>query len=82
MEKISVASYFQDEIEHYGLDWDGPLPESDSDETIELPLMANPLNQQQSQDLTQTINPMRNSDCYGIDIFIETLTFVASRLAM
>ena len=69
MEKISVASYFQDEVEYYGLDWDGPLPESDSDETIELPLTA-------------TINPMRNSDCYGIDIFIETVTFVASRLAM
>ena len=35
---------FQDEIKKYGLDWDGPLPESDSNEIIELPLTECPLN--------------------------------------
>lgn len=46
---------FQDEVEQYGLDWNGPLPESDSDEMIELPLTECPLNLQETQELKQTI---------------------------
>ena len=76
-----VLHNFQDEVEQYGLDWDGPLPESDSDEMIELPLTECPLNLQETQELKQAIDPLRNSDCYGIDIFIQTLLFVTSRLA-
>ena len=72
---------FQDEVEQYGLDWDGPLPESDSDEMIELPLTECPLNLQETQELKQAIDSLRNSDCYGIGIFIQTLMFVTSRLA-
>ena len=64
---------FQDEVEQYGLDWVGPLPESDSDEMIELPLTECPLNLQETQELKQAIDPLRNSDCYGIDIFVFKL---------
>ena len=64
--KLIVLHNFQDEVEQYGLDWDGPLPESDSDEMIELPLTECPLNLQETQELKQAIDPLRNSDCYGI----------------
>jgi len=82
LNELSRVSKFQDELEQYGLDWDGPLPESDSDELIEVPSTESPLNRQQTQELTEAIDPLRNSDCYGIDIFIETLLLVTSSLEL
>ena len=82
MNELSRVSKFQDELEQYGLDWDGPLPEPDSDELIEVPSTESALNRQQTQELTEAIDPLRNSDCYGIDIFIETLLLVTSSLEL
>ena len=64
-----MLHHFQDEVDQYSLDWDGALPESDSDEMIELPLTECPLNLQETQELKQAMDPLRNSDCYGINIF-------------
>lgn len=64
--------------EHYGVDWDGPAPDGNLDDAtaVEVPNTRNPLQPAQYSSLTNIINPLRNSDEYGIDIYLETLTFI------
>lgn len=64
--------------DYYGVDWDGPAPDvSLDDETpVEVPNTTNPLEPAQYSSLTNLINPLRNSDQYGVDIYLEVLTFL------
>ena len=64
-------------MHQYGIKWDGPITEgSDMDVYIGIPATVNPLHLQEYQGLTRAIDPLRNSDSYGIDIFVETLAYV------
>ena len=64
--------------DYYGVDWDGPAPDvSLDDETpVEVPNTRNPLEPAQYSSLTNLINPLSNSDEYGVDIYLEVLTFL------
>ena len=64
--------------DYYGVDWDGPAPDvSLDDETpVEVPNTTNPLEPAQYSSLTNLINPLRNSDEYGVDIYLEVPTFL------
>lgn len=73
----------QNEIQQYGIDWDGPVSEeTDAEVHVEVPLTRNPLHEAQYQELTRVINPLKDSDCYGIDIFVETLEKVNDFIEM
>ena len=63
---------------HNSVGWDGPAPDvSLDDETpVEVPNTRNPLEPAQYSSLTNLINPLRNSDEYGVDIYLEVLTFL------
>ena len=41
---------------------------------------TNPLTEEYSQELTDTIDPLRQCDNYGISIYLNTLEFVYSKL--
>ena len=60
------------------IDWDGPAPDGNLDDAtpVEVPNTRNPLEPAQNSSLTNLINPLCNSDEYGIDIYLETLTFI------
>ena len=75
---LSIFLSTQDEFERYGIDWDGPLPEDATlDEAIvEVPETGCPLSPEQYQELLSSIDPLRESESYGIDIYMETVTFV------
>ena len=62
----------------YGVDWDGPAPDGNLDDAtpVEVPKTRNPLEPAQNSSLTKLINPLCNSDEYGIDMYLETLTFI------
>ena len=63
--------------EHYGIDWDGPAPDIQaSDETtVTVPSTNNPLQEADFMLLKAAVDPQRNSDEYGVDIYLEVLSF-------
>ena len=66
-----------EDIEWYGIDYSGPLPTDNDLPTVDLDELDSPLSHQQEVAL-QTVDRMRNSDSYGIDIFVEALHLVLS----
>jgi len=63
-------------LETFGVDWDGPSPYGDDDNTVEIPIIEDPISNQDYNLLQQTIDPLANSDSFGIDLFISTMQFV------
>lgn len=69
------------EINGYGIDWDGPLPEEEPDcSVVTVPETPCPLEQDHYQELCALIDPLRHSNSYGIDILTEVISFL-TRLA-
>jgi len=68
-------------LETFGVDWDGPSPYDDDDDyTIEIPVIEDPISNSDYNILQQTIDPLANSDSFGIDLFISTMQFVRNIL--
>lgn len=67
----------QEEIDEYGIDWDGPLPIEETEGTVEVPHVLCPLNSLVEEEIRRQINPLRESRCYGIDIYLEACSFVS-----
>ena len=64
----------------YGIDWEGPLPEEvESQEEVHVPDITCPLPSPADLAELSAIDPLRDSDNYGIDIFMETKHFVYSK---
>jgi hypothetical protein len=64
----------QEEEREYGIDWDGPLPNNvDSDEYIrvEVPTTEIDVMEQQKQNLYLLVQPLADSDCHGIDLYVQ-----------
>lgn len=58
----------------YGVDSDGPLP-CEPDGIVSLPETENHLSDEIYNDLINLIDPLRESNNYGIDIFLDVLAF-------
>lgn len=63
----------------YGVDWDGPLPMDDGDSVV-VPTTSVPLCEDDMQQLASQINPLAVSYDFGIDLYLECLQFIHSRL--
>lgn len=63
----------QDEIQAYGIDIEGPVPDDhdDGSNAVEVPITSNPLESNHYQQMCAAIDPLRPSDSYGIDIYME-----------
>ena len=71
---------FQEEIDNYGIDWDGPLVnQAEIEEIVDVPELPN-ISNEAEQELRQLVDPIRESDRYGLDIYMETLQFVQTVL--
>jgi len=71
----------QEEINAYGIDWDGPLPdEADCDEAVDVPQLPRVLDPNQLQVLINSIDPLQPSEVYGIDLYVETKRIVHNLL--
>ena len=64
----------QEEISSYSIDWDGPIPSdsSNSDDCmhVEVPDIQVSLDDEQQQHFIGLLDPLGDSDCYGIDLYI------------
>lgn len=49
------------------------MPLEDRDEYVDVPPTVINLGQNFQQQLQVTIDPLRDSDCYGVDIYLEVL---------
>ncbi|CAG2214990.1 unnamed protein product [Mytilus edulis] len=67
------------EIENYGIDWAGPVPEINND-TVSVPRISCPINDANFAQLRREINPLEEPNGLGIDIFLRTLAFCSVRL--
>ena len=72
--------FWQDE--YYGVDWDGPAPENNEDNLVDVPCTACPLNEDSYRLLQTTINPEQHSNEWGVDIYHDVLTFIHQQNAV
>ena len=71
----------QEEIDCYGIDWDGPLPdEADCDATVDVPGLPRLLDPDQLEVLVNSVDPLQRSEVYGIDLYVETKRIVHNLL--
>jgi len=71
------------DIENYGIDWEGPSPSEEwggplgsTDESVVMPETSLPLSLETSEELARTIDPCQYSEFQGVDIYMQTLTFI------
>ena len=69
----------QDDITLYGIDWNGPIPTTEDDQ-VEVASTDIPLQEQDYIQLQSTISPLTESECQGVDLYIQTLEFVQQKL--
>ena len=64
----------------YGIDLEGPAPDDcvGGDSILEIPNTLNPVGMDHYKEMCARIDPLRPSDSYGIDIFVETVSFIAA----
>ncbi|CAH3191967.1 unnamed protein product [Porites evermanni] len=69
-------------VSSYGIDWDGPIPNesspSDDFEIVEIPNIEVNVREEQQQQLSLLVDPLSDSDCYGIDLYIQARNFLHS----
>ena len=83
---IMVTSCFHfcmqtDMYSMYGVDWDEPLPLEENDpDTVSIPAISLDLSNDVEQLLVSQVNPLAFSHEFGIDLYLECLQFLSSRL--
>ena len=62
----------------YGFDWN--VEDVWSTDSVEVPEVPLPTLQNGLQELNETIDPLKESDCYDIEVYIETLEYIWNRI--
>lgn len=63
----------------FGIDSDGPVPinvVSDNYVHVEVPNTEIEMNEEQKMQLKSLVEPLENSDSYGIDLYIQVRNFL------
>ena len=76
-------SFQQADIEDYGIDWEGPPPSEawdgplhSTNESVVIPQTSLPFSLETYEELASAIDPCQYSEFQGVDIYIQTLTFI------
>ena len=77
---LLLTILLQSQCALYGIDWNGPLPDAEELEQVEVTNTINPLQERDFEQLQRTISPIGLSDCQGVDLYIRTLEFVFQKL--
>ena len=57
-----------------------PNNPTDDHATVEVPVTGNPLQEEDYALLRGSIDPLRNSDDYGVDTYLEALNFIHAKV--
>ena len=73
----------QDNALAHGIDWDGPLPQEENDaDQVDVPPCDSPLTEEQYRQLQANISPLAESSNYGINLVLDSLTFIENNIIM
>lgn len=75
---LVAVDFLEDVGEDYGIDEDGLPPSTEDHSGVEVPEGGLSLESQQLTNLQQVVDPLRESNNYGIDIYEETLHFLTN----
>ena len=64
----------------FGIDWNGPIPYVNDDDTVRVSEIFRPLQDMDVEELKQTVNPLAQSANYGVDLYLNTLSFIQTKL--
>ena len=67
---------FQEEAQHYGIDWDGPIPISKDPDSVIVPQVTCPLDTEKLSELLTLFDVRQNSKNFGADIYLDVRSFV------
>ena len=77
---LLLSILLQAELPFYGIDWNGPIPNTIDVDSIEVTATRNPLEEQDFLHLQATISPLSPSECNGVDLFVRAFEFVCQKL--
>lgn len=72
---LTAIDFFNDVDDMYGMDPDGPEP-IDTDGTVVVSNLPFQLNGRDLQTLQAIVNPLADSQNYGIDLYEQTVHFI------
>ena len=64
------------------IDWDGPIPYDHQPESVDVPATERPICDEDFEDLAELIDPLSHSNSHAIDIYLQCLSFVQSRMGL
>ena len=83
--EYSAADSMTIDPTEYGVDWDGPVSLHDDDDNdvdgVYMPMSVDlPISRHDLDELYTTIDPNAGSENFGIDLYVATSDFIASKL--
>ena len=75
---MPALDFFQSVPEDYGYEEDGTAPSEDDEGGVEVPPLRIELTNDQVAELRANVNPLENSDDYGISLYLRTLQILHS----
>ena len=76
---LTAMDFFDIIDDNYGVEEDGLVPEED-DEGVEVPRNTLQLSEQQLSELQEAIDPLADSEDYGISIYTRTVHYLDNNL--
>ena len=70
----------QGESQLYGIDWNGPVTDGEENEVIVPETFCPLIDDNDVEDLMNSISPAASSIDYGIDLYLATVAFVENRV--
>ena len=82
MWSFTVLHYFLDIQDNnlHAIDWDGLIPYENQSESVEVPTIECPISNEDYEEMVETIVPLSQSDEHAIDIYLQCISFVQSRM--
>ena len=65
---------------YHDIDWDGPLPDGEDQESVEVPAIPVPLEDDDLREFLHTVCLTAPSDDYGHNLYNHALQFVKNKL--
>ena len=76
---LTAMNFFDIIDDNYGVEEDGLVPEED-DEGVEVPRNTLQLSEQQLSELQEAIDPLADSEDYGISVYTRTVHYLDNNL--
>ena len=68
--------------QEFGIDWDGPVPLEVENDAVLVPVTPCPCRENHLPSIAAICSLQRvlNSDCHGVDIYLEALNYIRSHI--